>query len=116
MRDPEPTVRKMCSFCSLPFDAAYLDVPHVNKSDTPYNKRSERRGLSASRVFYYRDALSPVEQAAVRLAIDDAALNRLYPELAEPVSEATAKERFQAAALLASSAALLIAEEFGLFS
>lgn len=109
--DPESVILKTCAFCNLPYDASYLDIPHVNKSDSPYNRSSERRGLSASRVFYYRDMLSSTEETAVRLAIDNALLSDLYPELDEANGQRGGKAQVQALGLLASSAALLVSEE-----
>ena len=111
VRDPEASVRSVCTFCGLPYDASYLDVPHVNKSETPYNWSSEDRGISASRVFYYRDTLSPVEEEAVRLVISRPTLKRLYPELVEGADARHVKERLQAVSLLASSATALLTEE-----
>jgi hypothetical protein len=109
--DPESVIQETCAFCDLPYDASYLDIPHVNKSDSPYNRSSERRGLSASRVFYYRDLLSPTEEAAVRLATDDALLRDLYPELDAANGPSGGRARVRALGLLASSAALLVSKE-----
>jgi hypothetical protein len=111
VRDSQRVVREVCAFCALAFDVSYLDVPHVNKSDTPYNKESQRRGLSASRVYYYHDMLSSAEEAAVRLAVDTAALRRLYPELVASTGEPSPSERFKGMALLAGSAGVLVAQE-----
>jgi hypothetical protein len=111
VRHPEHVIRETCTFCNLPYDAAYLDIPHVNKSDSPYNRSSERRGVNASRVFYYRDMLTSTEEEAVHLAIDDAAFRTLYPELAKARGETSRAERIQAIRLLTSSAALLLSEE-----
>jgi hypothetical protein len=111
VRHPELVIREACTFCGLPYDASYLDIPHVNKSDSPYNRSSERRGVTASRVFYYRDILSPSEEAAVRFAVDGKALANLYPELAETDGQTGGREQIRAMGLLASSAALLVAEE-----
>ncbi len=109
--DPETYVRATCDFCGLPFDSSYLDIPHVNKSDTPYNRKSDSRGLSASRTYYYREALSPVEEAAVRLAVNGTVLEKLYPELTPTGERKTVREQAQAVSLLASSATVLLAEE-----
>ena len=110
VREPEDSVRRVCAFCDLPYSPAYLDVPHVNKSDTPYNKQSEQRGLRASRVFYYRDHLSAAEEGAVRLAVDRSAFNLLYPELAG-AGGGRSGAGLRSPALLAASGARLVAEE-----
>lgn len=107
--DPQQSVQKVCAFCDLPFDAAYLDVPHVNKSENPHSLESEQKGLNASRVFYYRDVLAPSEVAAVRLAADFRLLKQLYPEL--PNAEASAADKAHALALLTWGSAALVLEE-----
>ncbi len=107
--EPEASIRSVCAFCDLPFDRTYLDVPHVNKSENPYNLESEQKGLNASRVFYYRDVLDPVEIAAVRLATDAKLVGQLYPELQS--AEASVGNTARALGLLARSAASLAAGE-----
>lgn len=112
VQDSEASIRRVCAFCALPFDAAYLDVPHVNKSETPYNRKSERRGLNASRVYYYKDVLSPTEQEAVSLAINTEVLGHLYPELdTQAAHKAAFRERCRAVLLFASSLGVLLKDE-----
>ena len=110
VREPEESVRRVCAFCDLPYSPACLDVPHVNKSDTPYNKQSQQRGLRASRVFYYPDHLSAAEEGAVRLAVDRSAFGSLYPELVRAGGERPGPG-LRSSALLAASGARLVAEE-----
>lgn len=111
VRDPDQSVRDVCAFCGLPFDPEYLDIPHVNRSEAPYKLSSEKRGLSTSRVFYYRSVLSPVEETAIRLAVNRAILRRLYPEVPTSSAEEVMRTRLCAVSLLTSSAAVLLAEQ-----
>lgn len=79
----EESHRKMaevCDFCDLPFRESYLEVPHVNQSESPYNQSSTTEGISNSRVGYYQDVLSDTEIGAVRTLVDDRLLKALYAD------------------------------------
>lgn len=84
VRQPESCLRDVCSFAGLTFDEALLKVPHVNRSETPYNTDSSATGLNDSRVYYFRDVLSPEEEAVVRAWADTDRLRSTYPDLPEP--------------------------------
>lgn len=84
VRRPEALLREVCSFAGLSFDEALLEVPHVNRSETPYNTDSAETGLDDSRVYYYRDVLSPEEEAVVRTWADTDRLRSAYPDLPQP--------------------------------
>ncbi len=78
---PESTLREIFNFAGLAFDPAYLDIHHVNRSETPYNLTSEQRGINGSRVYYYAQTLSPAQIGALTAVISMPGLRRSYPEL-----------------------------------
>jgi hypothetical protein len=80
-RDTEATLQRVCRFIEVPFESVIADVPHVNRSETPYNASSDTRGINASRVFYYRDVLSEEEEWCARRLVPRALLEELYPDL-----------------------------------
>lgn len=84
VRQPESCLREVCSFAGLTFDKALLKVPHVNRSETPYNRDSPATGLDDSRVYYYRDVLTPEEEAVVRAWVNTDRLQSAYPDLPAP--------------------------------
>jgi len=51
-RQPRAVLERIFDFADLAFDPAYLQVDHVNRSETPYNDASRQCGINASRVFY----------------------------------------------------------------
>ncbi|MHC4610063.1 MAG: sulfotransferase [Planctomycetota bacterium] len=65
----------------IPFDEAYLNVPHVNRSEAPGAETSESRGLNPSRVYYYPGILTPAEVAAVDMLVWREKLLEYYPDL-----------------------------------
>jgi hypothetical protein len=73
----------VCRFADLRFDEALLEVPHVNRSETPYSQGGEKKGLNASRIHYYRDVLTPEEEAVVRAWTETDRLQSTYPDLPE---------------------------------
>lgn len=81
---PEKHLREVCSFVDLPFDGSLLEVPHVNRSETPYNQDGDEKGLNASRVQYYAEVLSPEEEAVVRHWAESGPLQSIYPDLPAP--------------------------------
>ncbi len=78
---PTEVFREICSFCDLAYQEDCVRVPHVNRSETPYNQDSETRGIQSDRVFYFSDVLSSTESAAVKQLADAESLHRLYPDL-----------------------------------
>lgn len=89
---PESLIREVCSFAGLTFDKTLLKVPHVNRSETPYNTDSSETGLDDSRVYYYRDVLSPEEEAVVRAWTDAECLRSAYSNLPEPREHRAARQ------------------------
>ena len=77
----EERLREVCRFADLRFDEALLEVPHVNRSETPYSRGGEEKGLDASRIHYYRDVLTPEEEAVVRAWTETDRLRSTYPDL-----------------------------------
>lgn len=88
---PEQETRDILAFCSLPYDAACLDVAHVNRSEQPYTQQSETSGLNTSRVFYYSHVLSAEEEVAIRLLTDERRFRVLYSDLPEPSADPSAR-------------------------
>jgi len=82
--EPEPVLREICQSADLSFEETLLDVPHVNRSETPYNTESSTTGLDDSRVYYYRDVLTPEEEAVVWAWTNADLLASAYPDLPEP--------------------------------
>jgi hypothetical protein len=78
---PTDVFREVCDFCEIDYQQDCVQVPHVNRSETPYNQDSEARGVQSDRVFYFADVLSPTESAAVHQLADSEALHELYPDL-----------------------------------
>jgi hypothetical protein len=81
VRRPETVLRELCCFADLPFTKRLLNVPHVNRSETPYNTDSDTGGFDDSRVYYYHDELSPEEEAVARQLVNSDRLQALYPAL-----------------------------------
>lgn len=81
--NPTEEMSKICAFCGLDFDEGYLDIPHVNRSESPYNRSSNVQGISSSRLGYYREALSTTERQAVLALINKRLLDKLYPDMAD---------------------------------
>ena len=81
VRAPKEEMKKICSFCDLRFRDDLLQVPHVNRSESPYNQSSHEGGIQSSRIGYYDETLTPVEEGAVRALVDDPLLKQVYPEL-----------------------------------
>jgi hypothetical protein len=81
VRDSEQEMTEICSFCDLSFHPELLEIPHVNRSESPYNQSSRDEGISGSRLGYFRDTLTEVEIAAVRSLSDEDVVGDLYPEV-----------------------------------
>ena len=78
---PQETVRSLVAWIGEPFDPAYLDVPHVNRSETRYSLVGDGKGLNRTRVNYYVDNLSQAEIAGIDLLADRKLLDSFYPSL-----------------------------------
>ncbi len=78
---PVETFRAVFDFAGVPFREAYLDVPHVNRSEAKQTRTSETRGLNASRVYYYPGVLTGPEVAAVDMLVWKEKLDEYYPDL-----------------------------------
>lgn len=78
---PADTFHEICEFCGVPFQKDCIDIPHVNRSETPFNQQSESRGTSTDRVFYFTDELSSSEQTVVQRLVASQPLRQFYPDL-----------------------------------
>ena len=76
-------------------------MPHVNRSETPYNQERDTAGINASHAHYYSDVLSPEQEATVRAWTSTELLERCYPDLP------TARECGAIPRILTASQALL---------
>jgi hypothetical protein len=101
VRVPQETMREICSFVDIEFEDDLLEIPHVNRSETPYNQESDTSGINASRVHYYSEVLTPEEETVVRTWSDDELLARCYSDLP------TARECGAIPRILTASQALL---------
>jgi len=81
VREPEDSLRNVCTFCGVSYQASVLDIPHVNRAETPYNRLSADRGLNTERVFYFIDELTAAEAAAVRWFVGGDLVREMYPDL-----------------------------------
>mgnify|MGYP003868055133 FL=1 len=81
VRAPEEEMRSICSFCGLTFYEETLRIPHVNRSESPYNQSSSDTGINASRVGYYDEILTATEAEAVGALVDGRLVEEIYPEL-----------------------------------
>ena len=104
VRAPEEEMRTICSFCGLPFHDDLLQIPHVNRSESPYNQSSRQGGIQSSRVGYYDETLTPLQAGAVRALVDDPLVRHVYPELVGEASPSVPEVSY--AAVLATAAAL----------
>ena len=109
VRVPQETMREICSFVDIEFEDDLLEIPHVNRSETPYNQESDTAGVNASRLHYYSDVLSPEEEAVVRSWTDTELLKRCYPDLPAPRAyNATVRVLTTVRALGASAQTILV--------
>jgi hypothetical protein len=101
-RQPRDMLTRIFDFAGLTFDPAYLQVDHVNRSETPYNDTSRQRGINTSRVFYYDEELSPTEEQCVRFLANRSLLEALYADLPPPRAPSVLRSLPVMAKLLAS--------------
>jgi hypothetical protein len=78
---PDIMLRAVFDFLEVTFDPAYLEVHHVNRSESPYNLTSDNRGINVSRVHYYRETLPARSIRALTSLISADLLEQTYPEL-----------------------------------
>jgi hypothetical protein len=109
---PMATLPLVFHFAGLEFDPSYLDIPHVNRSETPYNLDGETAGINGGRVHYFRQVLSRRDQRVVRGMISKDLLRQLYPELCAGGSEPWFS--FDAASVRMRGAAAVIREQISL--
>ncbi|WP_263785007.1 sulfotransferase family protein [Salinibacter grassmerensis] len=81
VKKPNRELKKVSSFLDIDYTDSFLDIPHVNRSETPYNKKSDERGLNSDRVFYFVNELTTEEAASVRWLVDEELLQKVYPDL-----------------------------------
>jgi len=94
VQESESTLKTLFDFVDIPFDASYLGVPHVNAAENPgqdAEKKTSRKGLDSSRVFYYEDVLNASQIRAACSLVDDDDLQKMYPELADETLSARAR-------------------------
>lgn len=92
VQSPEAVVRDVCAFVGLPYSDEAVDVAHVNRAEDKYALTSERRGITASRVFHYGSILGTGEAAAVR-QVAGGLLDEAYPELVGPAPTVRVRAR-----------------------
>ncbi|MCH8822779.1 MAG: sulfotransferase [Planctomycetes bacterium] len=78
---PEQVFKEIFNFMGLPFSEDYLNVPHVNRSEKEYTRTSEKRGFNASRLYYYKEVLKPVEIQVVDMLTWKEPMNEYYPDM-----------------------------------
>jgi hypothetical protein len=115
VRKPEETVREICSFCRIRYRGACLDIPHVNRSETPYNRESETKGMRDDRVFYFTRHLSNEEVSALRTLVGSEILEELYADLPSVGDGARHQEVIELARILGRGWFHLLADQGRLF-
>lgn len=109
---PEKKLKALCSFCDVDYSAAYLDVPHTNRSRVEgEDSNGKGHGISTSRLYYYREVLSPEEEAVVRLVADDELLSRWYPDLPSPSPQISWSHRVSAARFMVQGALAILSDQ-----
>jgi hypothetical protein len=81
--EPAAALARVFAFVKLEFDHSYLDIPHVNHAETPYNLDSQTRGINSSRLYYYGEIVSPRHDRLLRAFIQKQVLKKTYPEFVE---------------------------------
>ncbi len=112
---PVETFRAIFDFAGVPFQARYLDVPHVNRSEAHQTRTSETRGLNPSRVYYYTGILSPAETVVLDILVWKEKVLEYYPDLPRCQGEPRLSTRIKALGLLATSAFSYAARQVRLF-
>ncbi len=78
---PNETFEGVFDFLGIPFHESYLDVYHVNRSETGYGTTGSVKGINKSRVYYYIDNLTRAQLAALDMMAIDEAIDRWYADL-----------------------------------
>jgi len=116
--DPEGTMQRVFEFLGIPFDPAYLDVPHINPAENQFTgkdvaavsreslekkpgEQEKRGGINRSRLYYYKDRLNAWEIALVDMLIDSSLVERYYPELPHTLGKHSIGAKFVACCNLA---------------
>lgn len=100
---PLETFRAIFDFAGVPFQARYLDVPHVNRSEAHQTRTSETRGLNPSRVYYYTGILSPAETVVLDMLVWKEKVLEYYPDIPHWKGKPRLSTRIKALGLLATS-------------
>ena len=109
VQEPRREMKDICVSCGLPFQEEYLGIPHVNRSESPYNQSSVEKGISSSRLDYYRTVLGDTESGAVRAMVDDRLVRALYPEVLDDTTASVAARAY--AGGLVASGTLFVARD-----
>ena len=96
IRNPEETIKRICSFCNIEFVSEMLSADRVNTSDSPYSGETGKGGFDEGRICYYTEVLSRAERRVVYSVTSSASLEAWYPDLIEQ----NCKQPFSAATLL----------------
>lgn len=102
VQNPEGTTRRLCAFLNVQYDPQLLEVPHINPSENPYKMVAGSRGINRSRLFYFRDILSPAEVSAIRMLIPRGQLEAHYADLPHLAASTSAAARLGACGLIAT--------------
>jgi hypothetical protein len=81
VREPEMTGRELSEFIGVPFDAAILDIPHINTAEKEHAVVEGTRGLDKSRAYYYVNRLTPAEIKALDMMTSRRLIREFYPDL-----------------------------------
>jgi hypothetical protein len=108
VRTPRQEMKKICTFCDLPFHEGCLRVPHVNRSESPYNQSSSQEGIQSSRVGYYEQTLTDAEIRVVGTLIESELAEKLYADTNVPPNSLSSAAR---AVLLAIEGGLVASRE-----
>ena len=103
------------AFLGLPFDEAYLDVPHINRAEAYQTRTSKSRGMVASRVNYYPEVLNPAQIAAMDMLAWQEKVREYYPDLPHQQSQrAGLGTRVRALGIVAMSPVRYLLAQIGL--
>ena len=100
---PVETFRAIFDFAGVLFQARYLDIPHVNRSEAHQTRTSETRGLNPSRVYYYTGILTPTETLVLDMLVWKEKVLEYYPDIPHWKDKPRLSTRIKALGLLATS-------------
>lgn len=81
VESPEEVLREIFDFVDLPYREDYLKVPQVNPAEAPHDLSGEPTRPGDSRVGLYEERLMPSTLTAASWLVDQALVNRHYPNL-----------------------------------